>query len=201
MDSQEHKDRRRHRRVAVQLLGRYMLPDQNEYPCQVLNISPGGIALSTPTGGEIGDRVVVYLDHVGRVEGKISRLFSGGFAVLLRVPERKRERLADQLTWLANRTILTSIEDRRHERTVPMEASSILALPDGRQIECTILDMSVSGASIASPVYPEIGTVVVLGRTRGRVVRHHDEGVAIEFAGAPDLARLSGHFQPTRLSA
>ena len=31
------EDRRRHQRVKVNLLGRYMLSDRQEYPCQVVN--------------------------------------------------------------------------------------------------------------------------------------------------------------------
>ena len=38
-------ERRRFQRVCVDLLGRYMLPDRREFPCQVVNMSPGGIAL------------------------------------------------------------------------------------------------------------------------------------------------------------
>jgi len=198
MNTETHPDRRRHYRVAVTLLGRYMLPDQNEYPCQVLNISPGGLALSTPTNGEIGDRVVTYLDHIGRIEGIISRNYDGGFAVLFRVSERKRERIAEQLTWLANKGILSSVEDRRHERALPDQTYSLLTLPNGQQVECTMLDVSVSGASVATPVVPEVGTRVILGRTHGRVVRHHNEGIAIEFDGIGDLARHSGHFRRER---
>ena len=203
MTNEGTQDRRRHYRVAVSLLGRYMLPDQNEYPCQVLNISPGGLALSTPTTGEIGDRVVMYIDHIGRIEGAISRTFENGFAVLASVPERKRERLAEKLTWLANKGILTTIDDRRHERQAPalQEMGSTLTLPNGQQVECTMLDISVSGASIATEVFPEIGTQVMLGRTRGRVVRHHVDGIGIEFDGTGDLAARTGHFMPTRLSA
>ncbi|MFZ0374829.1 MAG: PilZ domain-containing protein, partial [Xanthobacteraceae bacterium] len=37
-----NQDRRRHQRVKVNLLGRYMLPDRREFPCQVINMSPGG---------------------------------------------------------------------------------------------------------------------------------------------------------------
>ncbi|MBN8964736.1 MAG: PilZ domain-containing protein, partial [Rhizobiales bacterium] len=39
------QERRRHQRVRVNLLGRYMLVDRREYPCQVINMSPGGMAL------------------------------------------------------------------------------------------------------------------------------------------------------------
>ncbi|MGH9445331.1 MAG: PilZ domain-containing protein, partial [Terriglobia bacterium] len=38
-------ERRRFQRVRVNLLGRYMLADRREFPCQVVNMSPGGMAL------------------------------------------------------------------------------------------------------------------------------------------------------------
>lgn len=51
-----------------------MLSDRREYPCQVINMSPGGVAMLAPGLGHVGERVVAYLDHVGRVEGKITRI-------------------------------------------------------------------------------------------------------------------------------
>ncbi|HXX07680.1 MAG TPA: PilZ domain-containing protein, partial [Pseudolabrys sp.] len=42
------EERRRHQRVRVNLLGRYMLADRREFPCQVVNMSPGGMALIAP---------------------------------------------------------------------------------------------------------------------------------------------------------
>jgi PilZ domain-containing protein len=45
------QERRRHQRVRVNLLGRYMLADRREFPCQVINMSPGGMALIAPISG------------------------------------------------------------------------------------------------------------------------------------------------------
>ena len=45
------EERRRFQRVRVDLLGRYMLPDRREFPCQVVNMSPGGMALIAPVAG------------------------------------------------------------------------------------------------------------------------------------------------------
>ena len=39
------EERRRFQRVKVHLLGRYMLADRREFPCQVINMSPGGLAM------------------------------------------------------------------------------------------------------------------------------------------------------------
>ncbi|MBS0530873.1 MAG: PilZ domain-containing protein, partial [Proteobacteria bacterium] len=38
-------ERRRFQRVKIHLLGRYMLPDRREFPCQIVNMSPGGLAM------------------------------------------------------------------------------------------------------------------------------------------------------------
>src|ERR1700761_3695686 len=117
------QDRRRHQRVKVHLLGRYMLSDRREFPCQVINMSPGGLAMYAPGIGTVGERVIAYLDHIGRVEGKITRLIDNGFAMTVSATPRKRDKLAAQLTWLANRQILNLPEDRRHDRIVPRNPS------------------------------------------------------------------------------
>ena len=75
------EERRRFQRVRVHLLGRYMLPDRREFPCQIINMSPGGLAMLAPGIGNVGDRVIAYLDHIGRVEGKITRIIDNGFAM------------------------------------------------------------------------------------------------------------------------
>jgi hypothetical protein len=96
--------------------------------------------------------------------------------------ERKRDKLASKLTWLANRHELKLPEDRRHERIVPRQRSAEVRLEDGRSYRARIVDLSLSGAAIEIEVRPAIGTVLWLGNMRGRVVRHFEEGVAIEFA-------------------
>jgi len=48
------EERRRFQRVRVHLLGRYMLPDRREFPCQVVNMSPGGMALIAPVAAQPG---------------------------------------------------------------------------------------------------------------------------------------------------
>jgi hypothetical protein len=52
------EERRRFQRVKIHLLGRYMLPDRREFPCQIINMSPGGLALLAPGIGNVGDRVI-----------------------------------------------------------------------------------------------------------------------------------------------
>ena len=177
------QERRRHQRVKVNLLGRYMLADRREFPCQVVNMSPGGIALVAPVSGNLGERVIAYVDHLGRLEGKISRMLDNGFAMTIEATLRKRDKLAAQLTWLANRHILNLPEDRRHGRFIPRRAMARLILPNGHNVACRVIDLSASGAAVAiSPeLRPAVGVMVTIGKAPGRVVRHIDDGFAVEF--------------------
>jgi hypothetical protein len=175
-------ERRRYRRVRVNLLGRFMLEDRHEYPCQTVDMSPGSLALLTPISGRIGERVVVYIDHVGRIEGEIVRNFEGGFALTINATLRKKDKLAAKLTWLANRHELNLPEDRRHDRITPSRPTATVKLPDGREFQCRIIDLSLSGVALAIAHPPPIGSPVGIGKLRGTVVRHFDEGMAIEFA-------------------
>ena len=175
------EERRRFQRVQVDLLGRYMLADRREFPCQVVNMSPGGMALITPVGAAPGERIIAYVDHLGRLEGRVARVFQNGFAMTIGATARKRDKLAAQLTWLANRNILDLPEDRRHGRIVPRNPVGRLVMPNGVNLTCRIIDVSQSGAGIATDQRPPIGALVTLGTIQGRVVRHLEEGFAVEF--------------------
>lgn len=175
-------ERRNFQRVKVTIHGRYMLQDRSEHPCQVLEMSPGDLSVRATKSGSVGERVVAYLDHVGRIEGTIARTTEDGFAMTIVASDRKRDKLAAQLTWLANRHELNLPEDRRHERIVPHDPMTTLRLPDDQQYRCRIVDLSVSGAAVQVEVKPQLETPVFLGSVRGRVVRHFDDGIAVEFA-------------------
>jgi hypothetical protein len=175
------EERRRFQRVRVDLLGRYMLPDRREFPCQVVNMSPGGMALVAPVAGQAGERVIAYVDHLGRIEGHIARILPNGFAITISATPRKRDKLAAQLTWLANRHILGLPEDRRHGRVAPRNPIARLIMPNGINVSVRIIDVSQSGAGIASDQRPPIGALVTLGKVPSRVVRHLEDGFAVEF--------------------
>jgi hypothetical protein len=147
----------------------------------VLDMSPGGMAVIGPVSGIAGERVVAYIDHVGRLEGTIVRVLANGFAMSIAATPRKRDKLAAQLTWLANRQILGLPEDRRHDRIVPRNPRSTMVLADGTAVICRIIDMSLSGAAISAEKPPEVGSLITLGKTPSRVVRHIEGGFAVEF--------------------
>jgi hypothetical protein len=182
---------RRYQRVKVDLLGRYMLEDRREFPCQVVDMSPGGMAVIAPQCGKLGERVVAYIDHIGRLEGMIARIYPSGFSMTISASQRKRDKLSAQLTWLANRSILDLPEDRRHQRVATRDQTTTARTEAGAEEKCRIVDLSVSGVAVISDNRPPIGSIVRVGKAPGRVVRHLESGFAVEFTRVqnPDILK------------
>lgn len=173
--------RRAFQRVAVSLQGRLMLANYDEYVCMVVDMSPGDVRFACAGRPRPGEKVIAYIDHLGRLEGNVIKMTEDGFVMSIVATGRKREKLAAQLTWIANKHELGLPEDRRHDRLTPRNTRTELVLDDGRRYPCRLMDLSLSGAAVDIDIRPPIGTAVRLGNMRGRVVRHFLEGVAIEF--------------------
>ena len=184
-------DQRSFQRVSVNLPGRLMLPNHDEYECTVLDMSPGDANFICAARPRMGERIIAYVDHLGRIEGNVALLNNEGFAIILTATDRKREKLAAQLTWIANKHELGLPEDRRHNRLTPRNTRTEITLDDGRRYPCRIIDLSLSGAAVDIDVRPALGTPVQLGNMKGRVVRHFQEGVAIEFSSVQSKEALT----------
>jgi hypothetical protein len=187
-------DRRRHKRHAVTLLGRFMRPNRHEYPCRLVDISVGGVAMMSPVAVEEGERIIAYFDHIGGIEGDVVRTYEGGFALRLAVSRHKRDKLAAQIMWLINRHELTGAAERRHERVALPNKLSSLKLAEGLAVQCRVLDVSLSGASIGTEARPAIGSEVYLGKLRARVMRHHERGIGLQFLDIQDPEALRRYF-------
>jgi hypothetical protein len=184
-------EQRSFQRVSVNLPGRLMLPNHDEYECTILDMSPGDASFICAARPRVGERIIAYVDHLGRIEGSVTIINDAGFAIQLTATDRKREKLAAQLTWIANKHELGLPEDRRYDRLTPRNTRTELTLDDGRRYPCRIIDLSLSGAAVDIDVRPALGTPIQLGNMKGRVVRHFQEGVAIEFSSVQSRDALT----------
>lgn len=180
-ETERRQVQRAFQRVSVSLEGRLMVPSQDEYVCLTVDMSPGDVRFICAARPVAGDRIIAYIDNIGRIEGSVVKTTDDGFVISIVATDRKREKLAAQLTWIANKHELGLPEDRRHDRLTPRKARAELTQEDGQKFSCRIIDLSLSGAAVEMEYRPAMGTAVRLGNTRGRVVRHFLEGVAIEF--------------------
>ncbi len=159
-----------------------MLANKEEYPCRTVDASPGGLRVSAPARGSVGERVVFYFEELGRLEGMIVRQVEEGFAVALILSQSKRERIADLLTWMVNSEEDDGVASRRHKRITPKATTAVMTVEGGDSIPVHVVDVSVSGVGLQTDKLPPVGARVEIGRRSGRVVRHFNGGLAIEFS-------------------
>src|ERR1700744_3054176 len=138
--AQAKSDRRRYKRVAVELSGRLFVPAANhEAICKVLDMSPGGARIGSDVVPDAGSQVVVYIDGFGRFEGKVARPLEGGFGIEFSCSAHKRERIAEQLTLYLNGGKIEEATLRRHDRTAT-KGMARFTRANGDVVNCEVLD-------------------------------------------------------------
>jgi hypothetical protein len=192
-------NRRKHDRLRTKLLGRYLLADHRENRCTIVDVSISGVALRAPERGSVGETVILYIDQIGRVEGRIARLLEDGFAVELAGSAQTTITLANRLTALQTQS-LPSDERRREPRIDMRGGESGQSFFEGT--ECEVINLSLTGAEVKlqGGHRPSIGSVIQVGSLRGKVIRHTEAGIAIEFTNVPDTLTLTDRLNEIALT-
>jgi c-di-GMP-binding flagellar brake protein YcgR len=179
--SKSESQRRRYSRVALKLPGRYMLSDGQELDCQIIDVSPAGVAIRGPLPGIVGEHIVAYFQELGRIEGVVVRSDNDWFAIELQVPSNRLQRLAIRIDGLTRRRVEGAPERRGYAREDLDQEPTTLLLADGGAFAATIIDISTGGVALEVDVAPPIGEAVTIGERRAKVSRHFAGGIAVTF--------------------
>jgi len=184
-------------RTIVSIPGNYSLAsrrdgrgNRREFACRAVSMSARSVVIAAPVLGQIGERVIAHIRPFGRLEGKILRTMELGFVMSITASETEQARLARKIAWIEKHKNHETLECREHDRIVPEDPHSTLTLADGSRRTCLVIDMSVSGAAVSADLVPRLGTPLALGKVVGRVVRHFEEGFAIQFVAPQHFATL-----------
>lgn len=177
------RERRRFRRMPIEVSGRMLDTLGREHDCRTADISPGDIRIAAPTLPPVGERVVIYLEGIGRVSGHVARKCGDGeVAIIFDFSAHKRERLAEQLTLVVNRNL--GIDEPVHPIAREGAGGQFIRLEfeTGEAYDGEVLDFSLAGITIKSRRPPPlIGVWVRVGTVYGRVARIVEGGFAIDF--------------------
>jgi hypothetical protein len=174
-------ERRRYKREQVDLAGRQFEPAKNrEAHCKIADISAGGARILSDVVPLPGTIIVIYIDGFGRFEGSVARTEHDGFGIAFNCSAHKRERLVELLKRYTSGSPLDETRLRRHNRS-SVKANVSFTRANGNVVSCKMLDISLSGVSVATGTRPPVGEFVVISQIAGRVARHHDTGIGIEF--------------------
>jgi hypothetical protein len=176
-----HYHDRRYRRLESTIPAQIFRPDTDEVVrCAIANLSAGGAGIACASRLPLGARIVLYIDGFGRFEAVVVRHADGILGVAFVCGALKRERLARgiaeyELTGTKSPTSL-----RRQPRR-PLLENGYFLRPDGKKVRYDAVDVSMHGISVITDERPPVGEILNLGKCFGRVSRHHQLGIAIEF--------------------
>lgn len=177
-------------RVKFSVGGRLMLEDRTEHGATTVEASVTTLALRSDAQCRIGERIIGYFDTIGRVEGHVETITGNDIVMSIETSLRKRDKLAGQIIWLANRDLLNLPEDRRYDRVVPRDPRVSIrrrGAIEGIELRGHLIDISRSGAGVSVLGRFEMGEELFIGSTPARVVRLFEGGIAVEFrASIPD---------------
>jgi len=178
----ESFDRRKFRRVNWAVRVRGLTAEGEEFECNTVDVCAGGLRINLARPMKQGDALVLYIDDIGRVEGIVARVLNEiGYAIEFRVPPRKRDKIADQLTWLINKDRLGLYDEREAERRIS-GGQVVATFGSGISVSCAVVDVSIFGVALrTSGPRPMIGERVQVGERAGTCVRYVDGGFAIDF--------------------
>jgi hypothetical protein len=174
-------DKRKYERIKLFLPGQLFNPlNEQSVECKVLNLSAGGAAVQCTAVFAARVSLVLHIENFGRFEGRTVIHGNGQLALEFSIGETKRGRLIEMLKSFAVGG-LAGVAQRRKEERAPSLVSGRITRENGEHISCDVMDISLDGVCLRTRVRPPVGEIVNLGRARGRVVRHHTDGFAVQY--------------------
>jgi len=164
--------------------------NRRQFACRVVNASQQTMRLTTPVVGPVKERVIAYFHELGKIQGTIIRVMLDGIVIKTVASADERGRLLRKLAWLEQNKNYNVPDMRQHKRIVPQDPISTMIFSDGSMLSCFVIDMSASGVAVSADVTPEIGAVLAIGKVAGTVVRHFEDGFAVQFKHLQPLNTL-----------
>ena len=183
-------ERRVFPRLKSRINTRLLINQERDGEGVLYNFSASGAAIKSEARVAPGDQVVLHLEGGSRFAGAVSRVFEDGFALEFGMCESKRQRLItalapkfdeeDEITSL-------SIRHRMAERIGGLRMKTICHTEDG-EIECRLVDVSLTGAALETDAALSVGDDIMIGQTRGKVIRRDGSVYGVQFESEAALS-------------
>lgn len=176
-------ERRAFPRLKSKMNARLLVNNTDDSEGVVSDFSASGAAVESALEVSPGDRIVLHLEGGNRFEGVVARCFEGGFGVEFGMHESKRQRLINALESVTDDTSeMTSLPlKQRVASRVGGFRGKAVCRTDAGDVECRLVDMSLSGAAIETDADLKIGERVSIGQTSGRIIRCEGNVYGIQF--------------------
>ena len=178
--------------ISTFLHGRFLYGKEEEHTCDVVGVALDGILFETGprVGPPDGERIILYVDFLGRLSGKARRVEPGSYLLVPDASPRQRERLRQKI-------------DRLKEGAPPEEIPSGIEFPDqnkflertdGSRVPFKVRGISLWGTFIETDGDLRLDERVKIGDLEGVVKRIEGKRMRIAFLDSDSFRAASRHF-------
>jgi len=181
----EPASNRKYERILVALEGAIFAAGITQ-ECQILDLSPGGARLRLTTPVALKEELYLYIKGFGRFPAQVVRSDDTEIGVRFVVDN---EAVFGLLRGLSNyvKGLDTAQTKQRKEVRVPVSIAAVCRMADGAVVPCEIIDASLRSMSLRISERPRVGSLVTLGGSKVRVIRHHNQGIAVQCPPPPSV--------------
>jgi PilZ domain len=173
-------DEREWARIRTTIHAKLNIP-AGSLPCTIVDLSAGGAAMKLVARAIQSDTIgTLDVDGFGAFDGIAMRYDPIVYGFRFLVGEAERLNLIQKLAAFVNEGLSDVTHMRGCERW-PSESKISWTAASGEHELCDVLNISLQGVSLKTKGRPPLGELLHLGRTYGRVVRHHDQGFALQY--------------------
>ena len=165
----------------VALAAKIFVPaTETQIDCIVTGLSAEGATIRTSHGPSMGSEIALYVEGFDRFSAFPVSASHDSVRVKFNCSPLKQARTAEKIRrYLGGKSAPAAI--------LPVAQGSALhsvrsfKCSNGQTVTFDVIDISLSGASLRTSSRPPIGEVVTIGTVQGRIARHFDDGIAVEF--------------------
>ena len=173
--------RRRLARADIRLPGHYLTLNGKQHDCLVMNISGSGALLRTENPPKTGDSIRLNILTIGRFRAQVVRVANKTFAVEFSQSAAQKAETADSLMIAMNQKSETS--ELRTTLRLSVKAQSTITTENGTPLNCTVRNISLTGATLIMEREFAIGEKITVGKMKAEVIRQTEGGVIVIFTG------------------
>jgi hypothetical protein len=152
-----------------------MLPDGAEHPCETVDVSVTGVSLRGYVMAELGERVVAYLDELGRLEGVVVRRGPDWFAINSKLAPGRIDRLVKRIESLSGER--AGFRGKQPENARPVD----LRTEFGQTFAVGLANEDRQGAKVVADFKLLPGARVTVDRCRAVVLGEVSGGFLVAF--------------------
>ncbi|WP_245259475.1 PilZ domain-containing protein [Methylobacterium sp. 10] len=145
------------------------------------DLSSDGIRFKSSVVPAVDERLTCSIRHAGSIEAIVVRTETSAFAIRVLSADHPLGLVVQSLLSHARSQNPPPLLTRAFPRIVPESQEVLVTTESGSMRQGRVINISASGVAVSMVEPLDVGTLIVIGKTRAKVARRFDNGIGAAF--------------------